>query len=284
MINRYTVIGQPVAHSLSPPIHELFGELTQRRIRYERTESTPETFVDTVREWQASGGRGCNVTLPFKALALEACDRLTDAARRAGSVNTIHMHRDGSRVGHTTDGAGLLADLTRNLRFPLAGRRVLLLGAGGASRAVVEPLLGTGPALLHIANRTPERASELAALFAEEGPVGGSGYEALTGLAPFDLVVNATSASLAGDLPPLPDALFSADALAYDMMYAPDDTVFMAWARARGARVSDGFGMLVEQAAEAFSVWEGVRPKTRMARARLHALRPGSGPARERAR
>lgn len=274
MINRYTVIGQPIAHSLSPSIHELFGELTQRRISYSRTEATPATFTDTVRDWQASGGRGCNVTAPFKALALDACDRLAPAARRAGSVNTIRMHRDGSRVGHSTDGAGLLADLERNLHFPLAGRRVLLLGAGGASRAVVEPLLGARPALLHVANRTAERAHDLAAAFAEDGPIGGSGYETLSELAPFDLVVNATSASLAGDLPPLPDALFADNALAYDMMYASGDTVFMSWARARGASVSDGFGMLVEQAAVAFAIWEGVRPKTRMARARLNALRP----------
>ena len=234
VINRYTVIGQPIAHSLSPPIHELFGELTQRRIRYTRTEATPETFVETVRAWQADGGRGCNVTTPFKALALEACDRSSRAAERAGSVNTIHMHRDGSRVGHTTDGVGLLVDLERNRRRPLAGRRVLLLGAGGAARAVVAPLLGACPALLHVANRTPERAAALADAFAPDGPVAGSGVERLAALAPFDIVVNATSASLAGDLPPLPDALFAPGALAYDMMYAPGDTVFMAWARGAG--------------------------------------------------
>ena len=274
MINRYTVIGQPVSHSLSPPIHELFGELTQRRISYTRTEATPETFVDTVRDWQSSGGRGCNVTMPFKALALDACDRLTPAARRAGSVNTIQMHRDGSRVGHTTDGIGLLADLEGNLGLSPGGRRVLLLGAGGASRAVVEPLLEARPAHLHVANRTPGRARSLAGDFTDHGPIEGSGYEALNELAPFDLVINATSASLAGDLPPLPDELLAPNALAYDMMYAPGDTVFTAWARERGARVSDGFGMLVEQAAAAFAVWEGVRPKTRMARARLQALRP----------
>jgi len=274
VINRYTVIGQPIAHSLSPPIHALFGELTQRRIHYTRTEATPETFVETVRAWQASGGRGCNVTVPFKALALEACDRLSPAARRARSVNTIHMHPDGSRIGHTTDGAGLLADLEGNLRRPLAGRRVLLLGAGGAARAVVEPLLGARPRALHVANRTPARATALADAFAADGAVSGSGTAALAGLEPFDLVINATAASLAGELPPLPDELLAPDALAYDMMYGPADTVFTAWARARGHAVADGFGMLVEQAAEAFAIWESVRPKTRMAWARLEALRP----------
>jgi len=273
VINRYTVIGQPIAHSLSPPIHELFGELTQRRISYTRTECTPATFVETVRDWQANGGRGCNVTMPFKELAPEACDRLSRAAERAGSVNTILMHRDGSRVGHTTDGAGLLADIGRNRRRPLAGRRVLLLGAGGAARAVVEPLLGARPAALHVTNRTAARAEALADAFASFGPVTGAGIDALDAEAPFDIVVNATAASLAGELPPLPDTLLAPGALAYDMTYAPGDTVFMAWARERGADVADGFGMLVEQAAEAFGIWEGVRPKTRMAWARLHDVR-----------
>ena len=274
MINRYTVIGQPIAHSLSPPIHELFGELTQRRVRYTRTEATPETFADTVRAFQADGGRGCNVTMPFKELALGVCDRLSRTAERAGSVNTIHMHRDGSLVGHTTDGIGLRVDIERNLRRPIAGRRVLLVGAGGAARAVVEPLLAAGPAALHVANRTAARAEALAAAFEADGPVTGSGLDALARLAPFDLVVNATAASHVGELPALPDGLLADGALAYDMMYAPRDTVFTAWARSRGHDVADGFGMLVEQAAESFGIWEGVRPKTRMAWDRLLALRP----------
>lgn len=274
MIHRYTVIGQPVRHSLSPEIHALFGELTQRRVGYTRTEATPETFVDTVRAWQRDGGRGCNVTLPFKTLALEACDRLSARAERAGSVNTIHMHRDGSRVGHTTDGIGLVVDLETNLRRPLAGERVLLLGAGGAARAVVEPLLAADAELLHVANRTAARAEALAARFAAEGPISGSGLETLDAFAPFDIVVNATSASVAGELPALPEGLLAPGALAYDMMYAAEPTPFLRWAEARGARVADGFGMLVEQAAEAFAIWEGVRPKTRMAWARLQALRP----------
>lgn len=280
MINRYTVIGNPIAHSLSPPIHELFGELTQRRIAYDRTEATAETFPDVVRRWQAEGGRGCNVTMPFKELALEVCDRLSPAAERAGSVNTILMHRDGRLVGHTTDGTGLLTDIERNLRRPLADRRVLLVGAGGAARAVVEPLLGAGPAALHVVNRTEERALALAEAFAGDGPISASGTASLAAEAPFDIVVNATGASLAGESLALPDTLFAPGALAYDMAYAPGDTLFTAWARERGADVADGFGMLVEQAADAFAVWEGVRPKTRMAWGRLRALRDSADSAR----
>jgi len=274
LINRYTVIGQPVAHSLSPPIHELFGELTQRRVSYARTEATPSTFLDTVVAWQSEGGRGCNVTMPFKELAIEACDRLSRAAERAGSVNTIHMHRDGSRVGHTTDGTGLRIDIERNLRRPIAGRRVLLIGAGGAARAVVEPLLLAGPTALHVANRTADRAVALADAFVGIGPIEGSGLDALDALDPFDVLVNATGASLSGERLALPASLLGEDSLAYDMAYASGDTPFTAWARAHGATVADGFGMLVEQAAESFGIWEGVRPKTRMAWGRLRALRP----------
>jgi len=275
MINRYTVIGQPIAHSLSPQIHELFGELTQRRIRYTRTEATPDNFESTVRRWQADEGRGCNVTLPFKAQAANVCDRLSRRAERAGSVNTVHMHKDGSLIGHSTDGSGLLADLEKNLRCTLQGKRVLLLGAGGAARAVAEPLLGAKPALLQISNRTAARAEALAEAMADVGPATGGGHDLLDAASPFDIVINATSASLAGALPELPETLLADGALAYDMMYAPTDTVFMSWARARGARVADGFGMLVEQAADAFEIWEGVRPKTRMAWPRLQALRAG---------
>lgn len=277
MINAYTVIGQPIAHSLSPMIHGLFGELTQRRISYTRTEGTPETFAEIVSNWHQSGGCGCNVTAPFKELALTSCTRLARSAERAGSVNTIHRHRDGGLVGHSTDGSGMMRDIESNLRFPVAGRRVLMLGAGGAARGVVGPLLDAQPAALHIANRTVARADGVVQAFADDLAAEGvqltaSSYEALSEQAPFDLVINATSLSLAGSLPALPEALLADQALAYDMMYSHEDTVFMSWARARGAFVSDGFGMLVEQAADAFLVWEGVRPKTRMAWPRLLEL------------
>lgn len=276
MINAYTVIGQPIAHSLSPPIHLLFGELTQRRISYTRTEGTPETFADIVVDWQAHGGRGCNVTAPFKEQAVAVCTRLARSAERAGAVNTIHMQRDGGLIGYSTDGSGLMRDIESNIRFDVAGKRVLILGAGGAARGVVGPLLDAGPSALHIANRTVARAESILQAFVDDPsatmPMSASPYEALNGLDPFDLVINATGLSLTGSLPDLPDGLLVDKALAYDMTYSAEDTVFMGWAGAQGALVSDGFGMLVEQAAEAFLIWEGVRPKTRMAWPRLQEL------------
>ncbi len=276
MINAYTVIGQPIAHSLSPMIHTLFGDLTQRRISYTRTEGTPETFAEQVLQWQASGGRGCNITAPFKEQAVGVCTHLALSAERAESVNTIHMHADGRLVGHSTDGAGMLQDIEHNIRFRVAGRRVLMLGAGGAARGVLGPLLDAQPAAIHIANRTVARAEGIIEAFKDDPaatlPISASSYEALAEEQAFDLIVNATSLSLAGSLPTLPEGLFASEALAYDMMYSRHDTVFMGWAREQGAVVSDGFGMLVEQAAEAFLVWEGVRPKTRMAWPRLFEL------------
>lgn len=280
MINAYTVIGQPIAHSLSPLIHTLFGELTQRRIRYTRTEATPESFERVVTEWRAAGARGCNVTMPFKEQAYAISDRLGKSAARAGSVNTLHFHRDGALVGHNTDGAGLCADIVGNLRQPIAGARVLLLGAGGAVRGVVGPLLDEAPACLTIANRTVARAEALIDAFADDPAIGpplsACGFDEVLATVGntggYDLVINGTSLSLAGELPPLPEGVLADGALAYDMTYGPDDTVFMQWARQRGARVSGGFGMLVEQAAESFQIWEGVRPKTRKAWSRLQEL------------
>ena len=309
MINAYTVIGNPVAHSLSPAIHALFGELTQRRVRYTRTEAAHDAFEDVVRAWRAAGGRGANVTMPFKERAFALCDRVAPDAARAGAVNTIHMHRDGALVGHNTDGRGLVTDIEDNLGRRLAGARVLLLGAGGAARGAIGALADAGPAALHVANRTPGRAEALvaaeraappprpahraskAAPGPYSGPVSGSvsgpvsgrtlpvasGYDGLVELDPFDVVVNATSLSFANDAPPLPDGAFAAGALGYDMAYGRGDTAFMRFARERGAHeVAGGFGMLVEQAAEAFLIWEGVRPKTRRARARLRALLDGA--------
>lgn len=272
MINRYTVIGQPIAHSLSPVVHQLFGELTQRKIHYTRTESTPEKFAQTVIDWQLSGAKGCNVTSPFKEQAFATCARLSGNARRAGSVNTIEMHRDGQLVGHNTDGLGLVADIVANKRRVLASKRILLLGAGGAARGVMAPLLLEQPSLLHIANRTTEKAEQLAALFNDLGQVTASGLGELADLAAFDLIINATTISLDGGMTHLPDSVIASDGLAYDMTYANRDTPFMKWGKSRGASACNGLGMLVEQAAEAFLIWEGVRPKTRMAYPRLMEL------------
>lgn len=272
MINRYTVIGQPIAHSLSPIVHHLFGELTQRKIKYTRTEATPETFGQTVSELRASGAKGCNVTAPFKELAVTVCDRLSPGSSHAGSVNTIHMTRDGSLAGHNTDGAGLVADIVVNKRHAIKDKMVLILGAGGAARGVIAPLLKADPAGLHIANRTAQKAESLAARFGNLGNVDASGYETLADLGQFDLIVNATSSSLAGSMPELPDTIAALRALAYDMTYAAGDTAFMLWAKERNIDAVNGLGMLVEQAAESFLIWEGVRPKTRMVYPRLRDM------------
>jgi len=272
MINRYTVIGQPIAHSLSPVVHQLFGELTQRKIHYTRTEASPETFAGIVQQWQHSGAKGCNVTAPFKELAVQVCQRLASNAQRAGSVNTIQMHRDGNLVGHNTDGVGLVADIVSNKRRALASQRILLLGAGGAARGVIAPLLAVNPSVVHIANRTASKAQDLVELFDDLGPVSASGYEDLSELKEFDVIINATTLSMDDGMPPLPDGVIGHKTLAYDMTYGSRDTVFMSWAKAKGATASNGLGMLVEQAAESFLIWEGVRPKTRMAYPRLREM------------
>lgn len=264
MINRYTIIGQPVAHSVSPAIHHLFGELTQRRLTYTRTEATPDNFEDVVRDWQASGGKGCNVTAPFKQLAASMCDRLHESARLAEAVNTIEMHRDGSLVGHNTDGVGLLTDIEKNKGFRLAGKSILMVGAGGAARGAIAPLLSAKPERLHIANRTVERAENLATAFAKLGSTAFSSYDDLSNADSFDVVINATSMGFDNSAPPLPANIINADTFAYDMMYKANQTPFLSWCEANGVQHrSDGFGMLVEQAADAFLIWESVRPKTR---------------------
>lgn len=272
MINRYTVIGQPIAHSLSPVVHRLFGELTQRKISYTRTESTPETFDATVRQWKASGGRGCNVTSPFKQQAANMCDYLSDEAHRAGSVNTIHFRRDGMIAGHTTDGRGLVADIKMNKKHTLHNKRILILGAGGAARGVMEAILTEQPAQLHIANRTADKASSLVDIFNALGPVSGTGYDELVSEPGFDIVINATTLGMSGAMPELPDHIVNHESLAYDMTYARRDTAFMVWARSHGANTANGLGMLVEQAAESFRIWEDVRPKTRLVYPRLQDM------------
>ena len=272
MINRYTVIGQPIAHSLSPVVHQLFGELTQRKIDYTRTEATAENFEQTVIDWQASGGKGCNVTSPFKEQAVGVCQRLSAMAKRAGSVNTIQMHRDGSLVGHTTDGAGIVADITLNRRHALADQRVLVMGAGGAARGVMQAILAAKPSLLHVANRTADKATSLVDQFADLGAVSAGGYDDLENMPGFDVVINATTLGMSGTMPTLPEHLMNAQSLAYDMTYAKRDTAFMAWGKKHGASSANGLGMLVEQAAESFLIWEEVRPKTRMVYPRLHEM------------
>ena len=256
MTDRYVVIGNPVSHSRSPRIHTLFAGQCGQDMSYVTLEAPLDDFVGAVRDFAAGGGRGANVTVPFKEEAFRLADRLTPRARAAGAVNTLSFAADGI-VGDNTDGAGLVRDLADNLGCPLAGRRILLLGAGGAARGVILPLLECAPASLTIANRDEAKAQSLAGTF--QG-TSASTYVALAGRQ-FDLIINATSAGLTGATLPLPDGLFAAGSLAYDMLYGRE-TPFMAQARQAGAMVADGLGMLVEQAAEAFLVWRGVRPET----------------------
>ena len=261
-MDRYAVIGNPIAHSKSPQIHAAFARQTGQELSYEALLAPVDGFAQTVADFRARGGLGLNVTVPFKLEAFALAEHHTARAQAAGAVNTLAFGADGV-LGDNTDGAGLVRDLTANLDFALAGRRILLLGAGGATRGVLLPLLDSRPARLTIANRTVAKAEALAALFAARAgdtALDACGFDALAGRR-FDLVINATAASLADELPPLPPGLYAEGALAYDMMYARAPTRFMRAALADGAaRVADGLGMLVEQAAESFTLWRGVRP------------------------
>ncbi|HRP23738.1 shikimate dehydrogenase [Thauera sp.] len=263
-MDRYAVVGNPIAHSRSPQIHAAFARQTGQALRYDALLAPVDGFARTVADFRARGGRGLNVTVPFKLEAFALATRRTPRAEMAGAVNTLAFEAD-AILGDNTDGAGLVRDLEGNLGFALAGCRILLLGAGGACRGALLPLLASQPAALTIANRSVAKAAALAALFAPEAgaaSLDACGFDALAGRR-FDLVINATSASLSGALPPLPPGLYAEGALAYDMMYGRGDTPFMAAARADGAaRIADGLGMLVEQAAESFALWRGVRPDT----------------------
>ncbi|WP_271409930.1 shikimate dehydrogenase [Pseudomonas sp. Q1-7] len=258
-MDRYCVFGNPIGHSKSPLIHRLFAEQTGQPLSYEAVLAPLDDFSGCARRFFESG-RGGNVTVPFKEQAYQLAASLSDRARRAGAVNTLKKLDDGSLLGDNTDGAGLVRDLTRNAGLDLAGKRILLLGAGGAARGVIEPLLAEKPASLVIANRTVEKAEALAQLFADLGPVSASGFDWLE--ESVDLIVNATSASLAGDLPAIsPSLIRPGHTVCYDMMYGKEPTAFNRWAAEHGAaRALDGLGMLVEQAAEAFLLWRGVLP------------------------
>ena len=261
--NAYCVFGNPIAHSKSPAIHAAFAQQTGESIVYERRLAPLDGFALAARGFAAEGGKGANVTVPFKLDACALATELTPRAKAAGAVNTLRFDGD-VILGDNTDGAGLVADIVRNAGVAIAGKRVLLLGAGGAARGVVLPLLQEQPQELFIANRTVATAQKLVEQFQEEGQavdgLRAGGFEQPEGQ--FDIVINATSASLAGDLPPVPTTVFGSHTLALDMMYGAAPTVFMDFAAGNGAQVRDGLGMLVEQAAEAFFVWRGVRPDT----------------------
>jgi shikimate dehydrogenase len=257
----YAVMGNPITHSKSPLIHSLFAEQTRQKMQYTAIHVDLGGFEQAVGNFNASGGKGLNITVPFKQEAFAVVTAISDRAKRAGAVNTIKFESK-EIFGDNTDGIGLVNDLQHNLHLDLKDQRILLMGAGGAARGVIAPLLETHPAMLVIANRTPDKAVALAKAFGDLGYVQGCGYSQLAELQ-FDLVINATAASLQGEVPTLPDELLAEHAVCYDMMYGAKPTAFMAWAAVHGAANSvDGLGMLVEQAAESFYLWRGVRPET----------------------
>ncbi|MCY7263066.1 shikimate dehydrogenase [Pseudomonas protegens] len=258
-MDQYVVFGNPIGHSKSPLIHRLFAQQTGQQLEYNTLLAPLDDFAGAARDFFAQGC-GANVTVPFKEDAYRLCDSLTERAQRAGAVNTLSKQADGTLLGDNTDGAGLVRDLTVNAGVSLKGKRILLLGAGGAVRGALEPLLAQRPASVVIANRTVEKAELLAELFADLGPVSASGFDWLQ--ESVDLIINATSASLSGDLPPIASSLIEpGKTVCYDMMYAKEPTPFCRWASEHGAAlVLDGLGMLAEQAAEAFYLWRGVRP------------------------
>ena len=273
-IDRYAVIGHGIGHSRSPRIHALFAAQTGQALEYGLLDVPADGFAAAVRSFVAAGGQGLNVTVPFKEAAAALADALTPRAQQAGAVNTLARRADGSLLGDNTDGAGLIRDLAANLGCTLRGARVLLLGAGGAARGIIAPLLAAGVVELAIANRNPARAAALAREFAALGPVQALSAAAIAGPAapPYDLVLNATSASLRGELPAVPTGAVAAQTLCYDLAYGTTETAFQRWARDAGAaRTAMGLGMLVEQAAESFLLWRGVRPETAAVRAALTA-------------
>ncbi|MDA1106840.1 MAG: shikimate dehydrogenase [Proteobacteria bacterium] len=259
---RYAVMGNPVSHSKSPFIHAAFARQCEHKISYDAIQVDAGGLAQALGNFQAAGGKGVNITVPFKQEAFALCNEVSLRAQQARAVNTLTFRADGTRHGDNTDGVGLVRDILHNHGGVIARRRVLLLGAGGAARGVVGPLLAERPAQLVIANRTPDKALELAAEFSGKDTVTGCGLPALAGQS-FDLVINATAASLHQELPPLPEDVVAPGGWCYDMMYATQPTIFMRWASEHGAEKSlDGLGMLVEQAAEAFYLWRGVRPQT----------------------
>ncbi|MFZ6801435.1 shikimate dehydrogenase [Undibacterium sp. Di24W] len=281
--DRYVVFGNPIEHSKSPFIHSMFAQQTQQSIDYQKYLAPVDGFVEAVRSFIAAGGKGANVTVPFKLDAFALATKLSERAAVAGAANTLSF-LGGEIIGDNTDGAGLVRDIVVNAEVPIAGSRVLLMGAGGAARGALLALLAEQPACLVIANRTLSKAQELVRIANEvsqkNAAVAASTWEQLAEKSDeFDLIINATSASLSSDVPPLPIAVFAKHCLAYDMMYANDPTSFMKFAAQHGAKTRDGLGMLVEQAAEAFFIWRGQRPDTQPVLAELNRQRKLQGNA-----
>jgi shikimate dehydrogenase len=260
---RFAVMGNPVAHSKSPEIHQYFARQFGHPVEYLAIQVDPGGFPQAVEQFRASGGSGLNVTVPFKLDAFRLADHLSDRARLAGAANTLKFETDGKIFGDNTDGIGLVHDIELNLSIPLKEEQVLVLGAGGAVRGVLGPILKHHPARVVIANRTISKARDIADTFGDQGTIEVCTFDNLRGKH-FDIVINGTSSSLKNELPPLPETLYARGALAYDMMYGDRPTPFMEWsALHNAAHVTDGLGMLVEQAAESYFVWHGVRPDTK---------------------
>jgi shikimate dehydrogenase len=258
----YAVMGNPISHSKSPLIHAEFARQTQQRLNYSAIQVDAGGFEQAVGNFRANGGKGLNITVPFKQEAWEFVDQRSERAVQAGAVNTISFNDDGDCIGDNTDGVGLVRDLMENHSVELADKRILILGAGGAVRGVLGPMLAQRPAAIIIANRTEEKAIALAEEFNRGDQLTGCGFQTIDDQA-FDLIINGTAASLHGDLPPVPPTAISGATCCYDMMYGKEPTVFLRWASEQGAaKVIDGLGMLVEQAAESFFIWRGVRPQT----------------------
>lgn len=262
MTDEYAVIGHPVKHSKSPQIHAAFAEQTEQDLEYTAIEVPVDKLAESLQQLRdVLKLRGVNVTVPFKEQAFTLAGSLSDRARQAGAVNTIVFEGATGFHGDNTDGVGLYRDLTDNHGLTLTDRRILLLGAGGAARGVIAPLMAAQPAELCIANRTAEKADALAGKFRDLGQINGGGFEQVSGQ--YDLIINATAASLQGEMPPIPVSVISEHTACYDMMYGNSDTAFISWAKNHDIRQTmDGLGMLVEQAAESFYLWRGERPAT----------------------
>jgi shikimate dehydrogenase len=261
-IDRYGVMGYPVSHSRSPVIHRLFALQTGQQMQYELLQVAPDKLESAVLQFKRTGGKGLNITVPHKTEVTRLTDQMSERAKQAGAVNTLSF-KDGDIYGDNTDGVGLIRDLLTNLGMKLENSRILILGAGGATRGIVAPLLETNPELITIANRTLSKARDIATIFSGSGPVEARRFNEVRGNQQFDLVINATSAGFRGETPPYPSAAINGSTFCYDLSYGLTPTPFSSWAASKGAASSVmGWGMLVEQAAESFHIWRGVRPDT----------------------
>ncbi len=263
MIDNYAVFGNPIAHSKSPTLQTAFAEQTQQELTYKAQCVELNHFETAANKFFANNGKGLNITVPFKEDAFNYAKKLTPRAKRAGAVNTLVLQSNGEVVGDNTDGVGLVTDITSHLNWKIKGKRILILGAGGAVRGILEPFIQESPSTIVIANRTKEKAEKLANDFSDIFPITACSFSELAGQS-FDLIINGTSASLSGKLPPLPIGITTENTCCYDMMYSKQLTPFLLWAEENSVKnISDGLGMLVCQGAESFFIWRGVRPETK---------------------